>query len=55
MVRTERPVNTFMEIYAIKSSSIIIDFTSDNLFLKAGLDLSFKANNFFPELVSRPE
>ena len=55
MVRTERPVNTFMEIYTIKSSSIIIDFTSDNLFLKAGLDLSFKANNFFPELVLRPE
>ena len=39
----------------IESSSIITNFTSDSLFLKAALDLSFKPSNFIPGLIPRPE
>ena len=30
-------------------------FISDNLFIKAALDLSFKPSSFIPGLLSRPE
>ena len=39
----------------IESSSIIKNFISDSLFLKAVLDLSFKPTNFIPGLIPRPE
>ena len=38
-----------------ESSSIIKNFFSDNLFLKAALDLSFKSSNFVLGLILRPE
>ena len=37
----------------IEYSSIFNSFTSDNVFIKATLDLSFKSRNFFPELIPR--
>ena len=39
----------------IESSSLIKTSTSDNLFLKVILDLSFKPSNFVPALIPRPE
>ena len=42
-------------LVTIESSSIINNFTSDNLFLKSTLDLSFKPSNFVPGLIPRPE
>ena len=39
----------------IESSSIINNFTSDNVFFKATLDLLFKPSNFVPSLIARPE
>ena len=39
----------------LESSSIIKNFTSDNLFLKAALDMSFKTSGFIPGLVPKPE
>ena len=38
----------------IECSSIFNSFTSDNLFIKGTLDLSFKSRNFFPGLIPRP-
>ena len=38
----------------IESLSIINNFNSDNLFLKAALDFSFKPSNFAPGLITRP-
>ena len=38
----------------IESLSIINNFNSDNLFLKAALDFSFKPSNFVPGLITRP-
>ena len=42
-------------LVTIESSSIINNFTSDNLFLKSTWDLSFKPSNFVPGLIPRPE
>ena len=39
----------------IESSSIINNFTSDNLFFKAALDFPFKPCNFFHGLIARQE
>ena len=39
----------------IKISSITTNVTSDNLFLKTALDLSFKPSSFVPGSVPRPE
>lgn len=39
----------------IESSSITQRFTSDNLFLKAGLDLLLKLPSFVPGLIPRSE
>ena len=39
----------------IDSSWIIKSFTSDNLFLKAALDSSFKSSNLIPGLIPRRE
>ena len=40
---------------AIESLFIINNFTSDNVFLKAALDLLFKPSNYVPGLIARPE
>ena len=39
----------------IENLSIISNFTSDNLFFKLALDLSFKPSNFIPGLIPKPE
>ena len=39
---------------SIGSSFIINNFTSDNLFLKAALDLSFEPSNFVLGLIAKP-
>ena len=47
------PVHKLLD--TIESSSIIKNFTSNNLFLKAALDMIFRPSNFVPGLIPRPE
>ena len=39
----------------IQISSVIKNFNSDNLFLKAALDFSVTQSNFDPDLIPNPE
>ena len=39
----------------IQISSVIKNFNSDNLFLKAALDFSVRRSNFDPDLIPNPE
>ena len=48
-ITVHKPLDTIESLFLIKN------FTSDNLFLKAALDLPFKPGNFAPGLISRPE
>ena len=41
-------ISVHKSLDAIESTSIVKNFTSDGLFLKAALDLSFKPSNFVP-------
>ena len=48
-------ISVHKSVDTIESSSIINNFTSNSLFLKAALDLSFKPSNFVPGLIETPE
>ena len=47
--------NLLKSISVHKSRDIIENFTSDNLYLRAVLDLLFKPSSFVPDLIPRPE
>ena len=47
--------NLLKSISVHKSRDIIENFTSDNLCLRAVLDLLFKPSSFVPDLIPRPE
>ena len=48
-------ISVHKSLDAIEISSIINNFTSDKLFIKAVLDLSFKPGKFVPGLIARVE
>ena len=48
-------ISVHKSLDTIESSSIINNFTSDNLFLKAALNLPFKPSNFVLNLIPRTE
>ena len=48
-------ITVYKSLDTIESSFLIKSVTSDNLFLRATLDLPFKASNLVPGLIPRPE
>ena len=48
-------IPVYKSLETMERSSIIKHFSSDNLFLKAALDLSFEPSDFIPGLIPIPE